>query len=62
MPDCLKITGGLTFKHDSEKLDIFLKSIILDYFRPIFEEKWVGDPGSFGGNRGVEIDRNAIRN
>jgi hypothetical protein len=41
MPDCLKITGGLTFKHDSEKLDIFLKSIILDYFRPIFEEKWV---------------------
>ena len=34
----------------------------IDHFRPIFEEKMGRDPGSFGGNRGVEIDRNAMKN
>jgi len=44
------------------KTGYFLKTTILDQFRPFFEQKWGHDQGGFGGNRGVEIDRNAIKN
>ena len=38
---------------------IFFK---IDHFRPFFEQKWNRDQACFGGNRGVEIDHNAIKN
>jgi len=43
---------------NSEKW-IFFK---IDHFRPFFEQKWNYDQACFGDNRGVEIDRNAIKN
>jgi len=38
---------------------IFFK---IDHFRPFFEQKWNHDQACFGGNRGVEIDHNTIKN
>ena len=34
----------------------------IDHFRPFFEQKLDPDQESFGSNRGVEIDHNAIKN
>ena len=42
-------------------LEIWIFSKI-DHFRPFFEQKWNRDQACFGGNRGVEIDHNAIKN
>jgi len=38
---------------------IFFK---IDHFRPFFVQKLGHDQACFGDNRGVEIDRNAIKN